>query len=540
MRKTSVRRALSSLALTLSLVVACDEEPQSQRSPTTIPPRTVEDGLLFIEPGEADDVANTLLLDVATNKATTKRSDLPAGAAQMFPRPGKNGREVIVFTSGRAAYKDDDGKHHELVPAHVLVFDRSGELARKPLSGIFARLSLSEDGKYALAYQSSGFLAVQNAIEVVDIDKVATKDPSASETVELLDGREIGNLVFSPAGKPDSFLRRLAIAPLPNALQIIDLEHPDKREISITLSETTTLTPGKIVFAKDQFFVQVVGSSQVLSFQYINVPRGEHDFQLAPTNLNATSAVTDLATTGEGEKLRLLALSGKLDVLDPRIGTTAKVDAVSGFTQILQFTGRSPVDPNITPRAALYAPGRAQIGFVDLGNESAWATRNVEVLELGEPLTSLQAIPGKNLALVRHASSKLSVVDLLARTVGRISVDSAQAITVLEEDDKRARLWVSSGTGSLGSIDLLTRKANPPVPLTFDAPARRGGDEPDLATILEQSGNLLLVPRAGGASRRLAVLQRSDTGRVTFLDADNPVPATALEVLGFFLDGLLD
>jgi hypothetical protein len=539
MRKTFVRRALSSLALTLTLTTACDDGFQTSRQPTTIPPRSVEDGLLFIEQND-DQVANTLLLDVASNKAHVTRRDLPAGSAQMLPRPGKNGREVIVFTGGRAAYKDDDGKHHELVPAHVLVFDRSGEIARHPLSGIFARLSLSEDGKYALAYQSSGFLAVQNAIEVVDIDKVAAKDASASQSVELLDGREIGSLVFSPAGKPDSFVRRLAIAPLPNALQIIDLEHPEKREISITLSETTTLTPGKIVFAKDQFFVQVVGSSQVLSFQYIPVQRGDHDFQLAPTNLNATSAVTDLATTGEGDKLRLLALSGKLDVLDPRIGTTAKVDAVTGFTQILQFTGSSPVDSNVTPRAALYAPGRAQIGFVDLGNESAWATRNVELIELGEPLTSLQAIPGKNLVLVRHASSKLSVVDLAARTVGRVSIDSSQAITLLDDDANHTRLWVSSGTGSLGSIDLVSRKANPPVALTFDAPQRGGGDEPDRAGVIDQPGNLYLVPRAGGASRRLAVLQRSDTGRVTFLDADNPVPATALEVLGFFIAGLLD
>ena len=539
MTKTLLTRAVSLLALTLSLTSGCDEGSQAVRPQSALPPRSVEDGLLYIEPRD-DGNANTLLLDVASNDARVVRSELPAGIVQTLERPGANkGRQVIVFTSGRAAYKDGDGKHHELVPAHLMVFARTGELKPMtlPLAGMFGQIKLSEDGKYALAYQSSGFLVVQNAIQVVDLDKLAAKDPAPSQLVELLDGRETGTLVFSP---PGTFKRRLVIAPLPNALQIIDLEHPERREISITLSEGSALTPAKIVFANDQFFVQNVGSPQILSFQFIPVARGEHDFQLAPTILNASSAVTDLAITGKDDKLRLLALSGRLDVLDPRIGTTAKVDAVTGFTQILQFDGKSPVDQNVTPRAALYAQGRGQIGFVDLGNESAWATRNVELIELGEALLSLQHIPSKNLALVRHASNKLSVVDLVARTVKRVLLDSTQATTLLDENAAHARLWVASGNDSLGSIDLVSFKATP-VALSFNPPSATPlVAEADSIAPVEPSDNLVLVPRAGGTARRLAVLQRSDTGRVTFLDADNPVPATALEVLGFFLAGLFD
>ena len=140
---------------------------------------------------------------------------------------------------------------------------------------------------------------------------------------------------------------------------------------------------------------------------------------------------------------------------------------------------------------------------------------------------------------MRHASNKLSVVDLVARTVKRVLVDSAQATTLLDQDANHARLWVSSGSDSLGSFDLVTFKSNP-VPLTFDSSYGGGNGQEDQAVAAEQAGRLLLVPTASGGSRRLAVMQRADTGRVTFLDADNPSPDTALEVLGFFLAGLLD
>lgn len=530
MRKSFVTRALPYLVVALSL--GCEDSGGTVRPLSDVPARTVEDGLFFLEPQD-DGSSDALTLDVSTDDAHVVRHDLPEGTAQTLVRPGREGREVIVFTSGRDAYVDADKKRHALVPAHLLVFGRTGQLMRHELSGVFAKLELSEDGKYALAYQSSGLLVLQNAIEAIDLDKVAAGDPAASELVELsLDGRETSRLVFSPKG---SFRRRLAIAPQTNALQIIDLENPKKREISITLSNVGSLVPGKIVFTENAFFVQCVNSPQILSFEYIALQRGEHDFQLAPTVLTASGNVTDLAVVGSGDKLRLLALSSKLDVIDPAIGTTASVEVGGMFSQILQFDGASPVDGNVVARAALFAPGRAQVGFIDLGNESAWATRNVELIELAQPVQSVQYVPGKKLALVRHAASSLSVVDLQKRTVKPLLLDATSAATLLDESAAHARLWVATGNGSLGSVNLDSFVATP-VPLSFEFKSDVGADKPVGA---EGTGSLLLVPRAGGA-RRLAVLQQASSGRVTFLDTENPTPASALEVLGFFLAGLFD
>jgi hypothetical protein len=536
MRKYFVQRALPSLLLALS--VGCENEGERQVDHVLIdaPVRSVEDGLLFLEQDEQGE-PSALVLDVASEDARVEHHELPAGAPQSFVRPGSNGREVIVFTSGRVGDRSAKDERSETVPAHLSILDRTGVVRQHPLSSVYAKLSLSEDGKYALAQQASGLLVAGNALEVIDLDKVplqGAQDPSASRPVQLsFDGREVDRLVFSPKG---GFTRRLAIAPLADALQVIELERPDLPEIAIKLDDAGTFTPGEIVFAGDQFFVQGTGSPRILAFQYIAVPRGQHDFQLAPTNLLASGGpVTDLAVTGTGDALRVLALSSAaLDVIDPKVNATTKIDAARGFTQLVQFEARSPVDSNVGPRAALYSQGRAQIGFVDLANESAWASRSVELIELGLPLVSLELIASKNLALVRHAADRLSVVDLAARTVRPFLLDSTSNETLLDESDTAARIWVATGNGSLGSLDLTSSRATP-IPLTFDRFA--GGASADTVTA---NNNLVLVPRAGSNARRIAVLQRSETGRVTFLDADNPTPDTALEVLGFLLAGLFD
>jgi hypothetical protein len=536
MRTKLLTRALP--ILVSALLLSCSEDAQVDPDLAgTQAPRTLEDALFYVSSDK--DSNHAMTLDVATDDAKVIKHELNGGTVLTFARPGTDGREVVVFTSGRAAYKDGD-KRIAAEDAHVLVFNRAGQQRDQKLSGRYTSLTLSDDGKYAIAYGSSGNLVLQNAIEVINFDK-SVEDPGAAVQMDLsFDGRPPESFIFGPS---TGFVRRLAIAPLTNALQVIDLEHPEHGEISITLSEQGSLSPLKVVFAKDQFFVQNAGSPQILTFQSIeNQPRGMHSFQFAPSILTAGGPVTDLTTVGEDATLRLLALSSELEVFDPRVGTTATVEGVSAFGNIHKFSGKSPVDMNVLPRAALYAAGRAQIGFVDLGNEAAWSTRNVELIELGDALAELIPVPGKNLALVTHNSNRVSVVDLEQRTVKKLLLDSASATTLLDQSAGGLRLWVGGSDGSLGSVNLQDFADTREVPLTFDFGQATYADENSLAkSPINNAQNLLLVPGAVGTPRRrIAVVQRSTTGRVTLLDAENPTPESALEVLGFFLAGLFD
>ncbi|MDB4976210.1 MAG: hypothetical protein JWN48_4551 [Myxococcaceae bacterium] len=547
MRTSFMKRALPFLFSALTL--ACREDSQVDPDlSTTQPPRSLEDALLYVSSEPRGGHAMTL--DVATNDVKVVKHALPAGPVQTFALPGSDGRQVVVFTGGLAAYKEGD-KRYPAVPAHVLVYSRDGELVRQPLSGRYSSLTISDDGKYAIAYGSSGNLVLQNAIEVISLTKASAKDPTAATVMDLsFDGRAPQSFVFSPSTGFAN--RRLAVAPLANGLQVIDLDHPENGETSIKLSDNSSLQPVKIVFASDQFFVQSQGSAQILSFQNIEQPRDNQPlhpaFQLAPSVLTANGSVTDLEVVGSGDTLRLLALAGDLEVLDPRIGGTAEVNGVSTFSLIHKFSGTSPVDKSVLPRAALYGPGRSQIGFVDLGNEKAWSTRNVELVELGDPLVQLIPIANTTpqLALATHTTNRVSLIDLEQRTVKRVLLDSSAVTTLLDQSPAALRLWVGGSNGSLGSINLQTLMAQE-VPLSFSFAGGQivGEDAPDaansLATALPTQQNLLVVPGPiNTPRRRIAVVQEASSGRLTLLDADNPSPETALEVVGFFLAGFFD
>ncbi len=510
-------RTLATLALISTL--GCDDDTTTDARYTA---RALEDGLL-LAPSDADADHHALWLDVSGEDPKTTQLDLPGGAVTALPRPGLNLGHVVVLTSGLDAVRSGKDKR-AAVPSSVLIFAKGGQLARKDLQGRYENLSLSPDGRYAIAFGSKAGLSVDNSAEVVDFQSDSTVFVDLS-----LDARAPTSFVFSPVG---AFTHRVAVAPQPNALQIIDLDAPAKGPISVTLTAESALTPQQIVFSGDRMFVRSVSSNQIVILQAIEVPRGGHSWQPAPQVQVASSVVQDIAVIGAGASQRLLALTNALEVFDPAIGPTAKVDGLAGFTQILQFEGTSPLSSTRTARAMLYASSRSgassnRVAFLDLGDETAWTTRNVEFVELGENVQSMLTLSSNRLAVAQHASQRASVIDLQARTVRRLVLNEYAGSLLVDEASAEPRLWALGVGGALGRVGLssFTR---------IELPFSVGGSD------TEQG--LLLVPSA--RRRRIAVVQASETGRVTFVDADaadnDTAAASALEVLGIYLSDLLN
>jgi hypothetical protein len=544
MRKTMTKRALPVLLALLAL--GCNSDPRGTH--LTVgqqnPPLGLENGLFFVGDSQLEE-DRALTIDLAGAKPKLIENALPSTPIASLARPGREGREVLVLTGGRAA-RDVQGKREAALNSHLLVFDHERELLRHALLGRYARVALSDDGRFAVAFQPTGSVVLQNAIEVVDLDKVAS-DPTALSTVVNLqfDGRAPTNMIFSPAS---GFARRILVVPFANAIQLLDLEHPELGEISVPLKtpeNTLTLQPQEVLFSGDQIFVRSSNSSQVLALALLPDATSKHGFQPAPSLLSASStAIGDIAVTGTGEKLRLLALAGALTIFDANKGSATVIEAARGFSQILPFEGRSPVDSNVLPRALIYSPVQSQVGFLDLGSDSAWATRTVETVELGQPLSGLVPLSTRKLALGIHSGAQVSVIDLEQRTVAPIALSETLIAILLDETALRARLWLLTDAGTLAVVDLTTL-ATSEVPIKFEAgrssldnrpPSTSDGSSlSDPLTTLR--GRLLLVP---GAQRRIAVLHDSDLGHVTLIDADNPTREGALALTGFFLDGLFD
>lgn len=524
------------VSLTLVIALGCDDDDGYAETDYT--PSTVEDGLFYAPTAPEQNEQHALVLDVSGDEPKTTAYELPGGTVTALPRPGSNGREVVLLTAGLEAVRT--GKHKRAaVASSVSIFGRAGELLRKPLQGRYRSLSLSPDGRYGIAFGSTAGLSVDNSAEVIDF-----MSDAAPVFVDLsLDARAPSYFEFSPA---NAFPHRIAVAPQPNALQILDLEHPERGPISITLSVKSTQVPTQLVFAGDRMFVRSENSTSIVVLQAIEVAKGNHPWQLAPQEHFATSVVRDIAVTGQGASQRLLALTGSLEVFDPAIGPTAKIDGVAGFSRILQFVGTSPIDSNAVPRAMLYGTvlqergtssvSTSQVGFVDLGDETAWSTRNVEVVELGDTVLRLTEFATRKIALAYLNTGRAGVIDLQARTVRRLVLDEYNGTLLVDETGSAARLWARGVDGALGRVDL-DSFARIELPMAF-------GPGPDLAwggDSATVAPDMLLLPSL--QHRRIAVLQRGRTGRVTFLDADAPsgeaAAESALEVLGVYLHDLL-
>jgi hypothetical protein len=541
--------------LALSLTFGCDAEPQREFPPVgTARPLPVADGLFYAvnEDGQFQEdearlttreSATALTIDLAGKRPRIVEQELPPGYARALARPGNHPGEVVVLTSGHDQYT----KKRKIVPAekgHLLLFNRSGQQLEVELGGNFGNLALSDDGRFAVCHQARGNQAALNGIDVVDLDASTQTMAPVHRLVTLgLEGRTPTKLLFSPT--TSGFSRRLLVVLFPDAIQLLDLERPERGEISVSLksaTDTRTLQPQEVLFHRDgasgldKIYIQSANSNQIMVLELIaasDVPQG---FRPAPSFVTLPAPVSDFALLGSGEGLRVAALAGTLRIADPKIGESVSVQGAEGYSNLHVFEGRSPVDDRVAPRALLYASGRSNVAFVELGGQDTWASRAIEVVELGEALNAIIPLTHRNLVLGMHAGRRVSIIDLDQRRVVPIGLESNLAGFLLDDTPQHARLWTANQSGLVSVLDLVTR-----VPTAIPIALESSG-EPVNVTAGGASGSLLLIP---GSPRRVALVHGAESGRITVVNADfDPANTDATldprELVGFFYSGVLD
>lgn len=523
-RKIRIR---SFATLSLLFAIACDDGHDARRFSTDAQPVVLQDGLLYTRSDTAEGT-RALLLDLSSDKPKVVPQTLQPGNVVSSARHDSAGG-ALLLTSGR----DADNQHGKSVPeepSHLVALDHAQPTDHK-LSGRYTGLTVSDDGRFAVAYAPNGNLVRQNAIEVVDLEANTTTRVNLQ-----LDGRSPTRFVFSPK---QGFNHRFLILPFGGTILLLDLEHPELDEIAIPLStdSSVSFTPDWILFAGDQVFVAGTGRDQVLVLSVLADATAKRGFQIASSLLTTRSALRDLKLIGSGAQLRLLALSTSLQWIDPARGNSTAIDGVSNFGRSLPFEGTAPLDAQTGSRAMLYAVGQSRVGFVDLGGDAAWATRSIDAVELGDPLLEIVSLAHHKLAIALHSTNRVSVIDLQTRRVDPYRFDAPVRSWLLDEDADHARFWTGTSTGKLGVIDLVTPDNSLVVPIELEADnqavtADAGVDDSQVPS----AGRLLLVP---GAHPRVAILHDDSGGHVTLVDANAP-STKPVDLVGFFLAGLFD
>ncbi len=479
-------------------------------------PRAVENGLLFLD----DEAPRGYLLDVTKSK-DVKQLDLPEGVKLALQRPGQKKDQVVLLTSGVAALRRD-GDNQPEIEAHVVVIAAEGETARYPLGSRFEALTPSDDGRYVVAYEPSEGFSFGTSIAVIDLQTrpMLGANPRLIN-VTSLDGQVPERFVFSPEAQVAGEKRRFLITLSTNDINLIDLGHLERGDVTIPLTlgnSGESREPEQLLFAGDQIYLQSRGASDVLVIQLTETPLqvNRHGFAVSLLSLPVGSPLKGIALVGEGASQRLLALSeagGR--VIDPRTGNGVDLELTGTYTHAIVFEARSPNDDTSSERAVLY--GRdSRIAFMDLSANGSAIASSVEEIPLAQDVVDALPLTDRKQLVLTHSGDQVSLVDLEERTVAPLTLGTQVEVSLL--DAKRARLWITTSDGSLGTLDL---KSLVPSRILLDADA--GG----------------LVP-IRGKEARMAVIHPSQSGFVTLLDADRPSLDDATTLLGFLWNRILE
>jgi hypothetical protein len=505
------------IGLLLSLagsLYACDGGSAKEPASLTDARLALEDSILYTTHAE-DGSYQTLLLDLSDEGARVVRGELPEGEPHLFARPGHDGQGLILTAGAPARLEDGEGR--DAVPSHLLLVDREGEQKRFALSGSYASLAVSEDGRFAIAHQPGGPWSTADSIAVVDLEQASSKEAVPATTVRALDGQGPSAVSFAPAGAR----RRLAVLVMSDAINVLDLEHPERKDKVLPLklpNGSGSLRAANVVFAGDRCFVQSDRGSDIFSVTF----EGDGSAFRATLSTFATeSLVTDieLLESEDGGSPRLLAVGANtLRLIDTKTGKGESSSSGMSFTTAEPFTGTAPFDDTLRQRALLYAKNGNRVGFADLQAELLGSERTVEILTLSGAISELVMVESVGLAIALQTDSRVSLINLADRTVSSLATGAAPKQLWLDQRTGVTRAWVLTTEGTVGSIDL-DRSTASEVLLTRTA------------------SWLLPMP---GETARVAIGHAGSSGALTVLDAARPTRATAREVLGFLYSNYLD
>jgi hypothetical protein len=504
-----------------TLASACAAEDRDvDRAVGPMDVTSVTDHVVFVDHGRNE----ALLLDVSRSSPPASASIVPlvTNPIQVVSRL-KHPDQVLVLSLGQP----DDGVAPPEKPGLAIV-DARGKNRTFRYDSAFDALAQSDDGRSTLLYFTSGaggggVLFNPNEVAILDLDK--------TDAPQVLTPRPLGGTIQHVAFSPPDFAidgvpRRLAVTLFDKYLNILDLDHLALSEFSVELApaKSNAIRLSQVLFSSTESKVYVLATGTDNVFVVTLSPRTpspsepkQNDFSPSVTQFPAGTGPTDLALFDDGNKHRLLVASpgsSEIVVGDSDSNNVTNVPLGAPGNKILLFSGTSPTDAVVAPRALIYTPGSSVVSFVDLAKLTEEGTRNVERRDLSEAYSD--AIPlDAHTVMLPHVGTGLSLLNLSERTIGIISGPNLKGAV---SDEAVNKLWLAHGN-KVGYLDL-TKDSHP--------------NEVRVDAVVDA---LVTVP---SKTPKVVVTHAYGTGWATVLDAKDPNDlAAAYSMRGFFLDGVL-
>ena len=522
------RVAITCLAVTV--VSACEHETQLELGLDTLPPVPLSDSLAaYVD----RDTATATIVGLA-DSLTLARVDVGTTPILAESRAGVD--EVLVLSLGERGHA---GVEPEPASLTALPSDDASSARVYTLGSSFNALAQSEDGRYAIAFYRAGatldrLLFNPNEIAIVDL----TAEPSESNPV-LRTVRSFGGVptqvTFSPeleiAGETG---RRLAIVSSPAYVTLLDLDRPERSEITVRLTlegDGRSINPSQFLFdpAASNIYIRGDSANDIYVLTLVEVPVSErvsNDFRPILNQLGAGRQPSDMLLYDVGRGPRLLVSapgSQEVVVIDNVANHSTVIPLEFPAAKIMPYQGAAPGDPEVRQRALLLPQdgSSGSLAFLDLELLEERTGRNVEAMVLSRNIVGSIQLPREDLVLLVHsgATNGVSLLDVGTRTVAPIFAEVSLANAHFDAEGNR--MWVAApGTTRLGWLDLDT----------FHTGEVRLDSRIEAAYSLSNADGEPIV----------VVSHPSSAGWLTLLDAVDPNRDTATTHIGFLLTDLFD
>ncbi len=516
-----------------ALVAGCaaERDPAFDRPRQITGPIPLKQQVAYVD-GALDRV---VLVDLA--EARPRVFAVPVGRRPIWASPTFDRDRLLVITRGEEALARGQ-VDEEPALWNVDVDDPSAAPARYAIGSPFDRLAVSADGALAVAHFSEsgpdaeGFFRNPNELAFVDLSLPASDDKVTLKTLRSF-GSAPSAVVLSPPmvvpGAADTTPRVFAFVLAEDRITIVDASHPDHDEVTILLDQAgAEVRPREVVFAPGSAtaYLRSDGARDVLEVMLISDPPSDddptaNDYRPVLAELGAGGGPSDIAVYDDIDGRRFVLASTpntrEVVVIDADTGEFTRVPTDDPIDRIVLF----PDDPDEAPRKAVLASvgaGLQRVHILDLeGIDEDLIPREIEMLDTGAPVMAIEAVPGRELALLVHDDQR-TVLGLLDVAYG--SVSPLQGVARLDSYAfTPAGDFLVATTADLPRIGLLELDNLHPSDLRLDDRPSRVFAMPNGALFVDHGDPL---------------------GRATIIPGPTSTRDDAIVLSGFLLAGLLE
>ena len=420
MRFTNIM-AITALLAAASCAWEDDRSIRWDRDRAILGPVPLKTNIAYID--SALDRVTLLDLAESTTRITTK--DIGRRAIHAVPSPDRH--HLFVITRGEEAIHH--GEIDQPPQFWALDTDPANDAVAYAIGSPFDRVAVSPDNSIAICYFSAagpdaaGFFRNPNELAVIDLNQPPSDTNPTLKTIRSFGSVPEGITLSPPMTVPGtSEARTFAFILSSNNMTILDVSHPDRREISIRLDlGGAPVIPKEVVFAPKtaSAYVRSENARDVLQVILETVPSaapGSNDFRPVLAELGAGGGPTDIAVYDDasGQRYILAATPNtkEIVVIDADTAQFRSVPVADPIDRILLF----PTGGDVPPHKALFASIASKtkrVYVLDLENITDPLTQaGLRPIALDKSISDVVPVPGRDLAMLVHDDNR-TVLGLL-------------------------------------------------------------------------------------------------------------------------------